>query len=158
MNCTGTASTELLQGVLDAFNAHDLDRVMSYFADECMLQMPRGDHPWGGRFVGREAVRQALASRLTGIPDVHYGDHTHLLCGDVGITKWTLTGNTTAGARIEVLGCDFYTFSEGKIIKKDSYWKIVEPKGSLNGWHPVVEFLSKTPESAFRTEATIFGL
>ncbi len=126
MTSTGTASTKLLQRVLDAFNAHDLDRTMSYFAEECVLQMPRGDHPWGGRFVGKPAVREGLASRLSGIPDVHYGNPTHLVCGDVGITKWTLTGNTTAGVRIEVLGCDFYTFSDGKIVEKDSYWKIVD--------------------------------
>lgn len=126
MAATGTASTELLQGVLDAFNAHDLDRIMSYFSEECVLQMPRGDRPWGGRFVGKQAVREGLASRLRGIPDVHYGNSTHLVCGDIGITKWRLTGNTTAGVRIEVFGCDFYTFSGGKIVEKDSYWKIVD--------------------------------
>jgi hypothetical protein len=27
---------------------------------------------------------------------------------------------------IEVRGCDFYTFRDGKVIGKDSYWKIVE--------------------------------
>lgn len=30
------------------------------------------------------------------------------------------------GARKEVKGCDFYTFRMGKVIRKDSYWKIVE--------------------------------
>jgi ketosteroid isomerase-like protein len=33
----------------DAFNAHDLDRTMSFFADDCVLQMPRGTHAWGAR-------------------------------------------------------------------------------------------------------------
>lgn len=28
--------------------------------------------------------------------------------------------------RIEVRGCDFYTFRDGQVIRKDSYWKIVE--------------------------------
>ena len=27
---------------------------------------------------------------------------------------------------MEVQGCDFYTFRNGKVIRKDSYWKIVE--------------------------------
>jgi len=31
-----------------------------------------------------------------------------------------------SGARIEVRGCDFYTFRDGKVVKKDSFWKIVE--------------------------------
>ncbi len=28
--------------------------------------------------------------------------------------------------RVEVRGCDFYTFRNGEVIRKDSYWKIVE--------------------------------
>jgi hypothetical protein len=28
--------------------------------------------------------------------------------------------------RTEVQGCDFYTFRDGKVVRKDSYWKIVE--------------------------------
>jgi hypothetical protein len=30
------------------------------------------------------------------------------------------------GERIEVRGCDFYTFRSGKIAKKDSFWKFRE--------------------------------
>ncbi len=29
-----------------AFNAHDLDRIMEHFAEECVLEMPRGPEPW----------------------------------------------------------------------------------------------------------------
>jgi hypothetical protein len=43
-----------------------------------------------------------------------------------GMSKWLLTGTTRDGARKEVRGCDFYTFRDGKVIRKDSYWKIVE--------------------------------
>ena len=46
-----------LIGICDAFNAHDLDRIMSFFANDCVLEMPRGTEPWGTRCEGREAVR-----------------------------------------------------------------------------------------------------
>jgi ketosteroid isomerase-like protein len=36
-----------------AFNAHDLDRIMAFFADDCVLEMPRGTEPWGSRFAGK---------------------------------------------------------------------------------------------------------
>jgi ketosteroid isomerase-like protein len=49
-----------------AFNAHDLDRIMAFFSDDCILEMPRGDKPWGSRFEGKRAVREALASRFQG--------------------------------------------------------------------------------------------
>ena len=117
-----------LAALCDAFNAHDLDRIMSFFADDCVLEMPRGSRPWGARFEGKAAVREALAGRFAGLPDVHYGDGAHFVdpVAQVGMSKWTLTGTTPQGERKEVRGCDFYTFRDGKVVAKDSYWKIVE--------------------------------
>ena len=66
-----------LDALLDAFIAHDLDRIMTLFTEDCVLEMPRGPDRWGTRCVGREAVRDALAGRLAGIPDVHYGEAEH---------------------------------------------------------------------------------
>ena len=112
----------------DAFNAHDLDRIMACFADDCVLEMPRGSKPWGARFEGRQNVRAALAGRFEGLPDVHYGNGEHFVdaAANAGMSKWLLTGTNREGRKIEVQGCDFYTFRDGKVVRKDSYWKIVE--------------------------------
>jgi ketosteroid isomerase-like protein len=117
-----------LTGLCEAFNAHDLDRIMAFFADDCVLHMPRGSHPWGSRFEGKRHVRDALATRFEGLPDVHYGNAEHFVdaAADTGMSKWTLTGTTREGEKKEVQGCDFYTFRNGKVVRKDSYWKIVE--------------------------------
>lgn len=117
-----------LIGLCEAFNAHDLDRIMMFFADDCVLEMPRGAHPWGARFEGKQAVRQGLASRFKGLPDAHYGNGEHFVDADrqTGISKWTLTGTTWDGKRLEVRGCDFYTFRDDQVTRKDSYWKIVD--------------------------------
>jgi ketosteroid isomerase-like protein len=122
-----TSIIALLEGVCDAFNAHDLDRIMEFFAEDCILQMPRGPDPDGRRYEGKAAVREGLATRFAGLPDVHFGHATHYACGDTGISKWTITGITPSGEHIEALGCDFYTFREGAVIAKDSYWKRVDP-------------------------------
>ena len=117
-----------MKALCDAFNAHDLDRIMGFFADDCVLEMPRGSKPWGARFVGKEEVRKALAARFEGLPDVHYGNDEHFVdeATNTGMSKWILTGTARDGTRTEVHGCDFYTFSGGKVVRKDSYWKIVE--------------------------------
>ena len=44
------ATVQTLEGFLDAFNRHDLDAIMAYFADDCVFYMPRG------------AVRAAIVS------------------------------------------------------------------------------------------------
>ena len=117
---------EDLKQILEAFNRHDLDAIMEYFSDDCSFDFPRGPEPWGQRFIGKDQVREALAGRFKGIPDVHYGDDRHWVAGDMGVSEWTLTGTTTSGVSVKVRGCDLWEFRKGKVIRKDSYWKIVE--------------------------------
>jgi ketosteroid isomerase-like protein len=114
-----------LKRILAAFNRHDLGAIMSHFAEDCVFESPRGPDPWGARFVGKDEVRRGLAARFEGIPDVHNDDDHHFACGDRGVSEWTLTGTTTEGERIEVRGCDLWTFGpDGTILRKDSFWKI----------------------------------
>ena len=98
-----------------------------HFADDAVFEWPRGPEPWGTRVVGRAAVREAFAARFAGIPDVRYRDGSHFVDGDRGASEWTLSGTSTSGERIEVRGCDLWTFRDGQIIKKDSFWKIRTP-------------------------------
>jgi steroid delta-isomerase-like uncharacterized protein len=118
---------EALKQVLGAFNRHDLDAIMSHFADDCVFESPRGPDSWGRRFVGKDEVRRGLAARFEGIPDVHYGDDHHFACGNRGVSEWTITGTAVEGERIEVRGCDLWTFrDDGRLTRKDSFWKIRE--------------------------------
>lgn len=117
---------DVLQVVLDAFNAHDLERIMSCLTEECVLETPRGPDPWGTRHTGQAAVRQAFAERFAGIPDVHYGDDETWVGDGHAVTTWLLTGTSTSGDAIRVRGCDLFDLTpDGKIKRKDSYWKIV---------------------------------
>jgi steroid delta-isomerase-like uncharacterized protein len=116
---------EVLREVLDAFNRHDLDAIMSFFAEDAVFESPRGREAWGRRFVGKEEVRRGLAARFEGIPNVHYGDDDHFACGNRGVSEWTITGTTVEGVTIEVRGCDIWMFDAGgQITRKDSFWKI----------------------------------
>ena len=63
--------------------------------------------------------------RLEGIPDVHYGEDSHWVGDDFGVSEWTLTGTSTSGQRIRVRGLDLLEFSAGEITRKDAFWKIL---------------------------------
>lgn len=115
-----------LKALLEAFNQHDLDQIMTFFADHPVLEMPRGPGPWGTRAEGHAAVRALLATRFEGIPNVHYSDDRHFVCADRGVSEWLLTGTTRDGRELGVRGCDLFEFRDGKIARKDSFWKIVE--------------------------------
>jgi taurine dehydrogenase small subunit len=118
---------DVLERMLDGFNRHDLDAIMALFADDCVFESPRGPTPGGARFEGRAAVREGLAARFTGIPDVSYESHGDFVSGVRGASEWTLRGTTVDGRPLEVRGCDLWTFRGDEIVRKDSYWKIVEP-------------------------------
>ena len=125
MESVETLSTDTLREIADAFNRHDVEGVMAFFADDAVFETPKGPDPWGRRFVGKEQVREGVAARFAGIPDVHYGDDSHWVSGDRGVSEWTLTGTTIDGEHIQVRGCDLWTFRDGLVVRKDSYWKIV---------------------------------
>jgi ketosteroid isomerase-like protein len=121
----GQVTVESLRALLAAFNQHNLDRIMEFFSEDATFDLPRGPHPWGTRYVGKDEVRTGLASRFSGIPDVHYGNARHWVSGDRGVSEWLLTGTSTTGEKISVQGCDLFEFRGGHIVRKDSYWKIV---------------------------------
>lgn len=118
------AKLEVLRDIAAAFDAHDLDRIMGHFADDCVFLSPRGDESFGTRAEGAAEVRAAFGARFAGIPDVRYTDDSHFVAGDRGVSEWLLTGTTTGGERIEIRGCDIWTFRGDTIVVKNSFWKI----------------------------------
>src|SRR5215212_8767407 len=118
--------TPSLQALLDAFNAHDVDAIMAFFTEDCVFDTPRGPAPGGQRLVGKQQVRAGFQARFDGIPDIHYGDDRHWTCGDRAVSEWTIRGTTVNGEPIEVRGCDLFELTDGKISRKDSFWKIVD--------------------------------
>lgn len=115
-----------LQAFLDAFNAHDVERIMSFFTEDCVFDMPRGPAPGGRRLIGTQEVRAGIQSRFDGIPDIRYEDDRHWTCGDRGVSEWTIRGTLATGEPIEVRGCDLFEFADGRIRRKDSFWKILD--------------------------------
>jgi ketosteroid isomerase-like protein len=118
------ATLAMLQDIARGFDTHDLEAIMRHFAADAVFESPRGSEPHGTRYVGEAAIREAFAARFAGIPDVRYRDDEHFVDGDRGASEWTLSGTTTDGQTIEVRGCDLWVIRDGKIARKDSYWKI----------------------------------
>jgi ketosteroid isomerase-like protein len=114
----------MLKAIATGFDTHDLDGIMSHFADDAVYDSPRGVERYGTRFDGKPAIREGFAQRFAGIPDVRYQEDDHFADGDRGASGWTLSGTTTDGQRIEVRGCDLWTFRDGLVVKKESFWKI----------------------------------
>jgi steroid delta-isomerase-like uncharacterized protein len=116
-------TTDSLQAFADAWNRHDLDAVMSFMTDDCVFESSAGPEACGARSKGRPAVRAAFAEVWATFPDAHWRNARHFVSGDRGVSEWTFTGTRGDGARVEVRGCDLFTFRDGKIAVKNSYRK-----------------------------------
>jgi ketosteroid isomerase-like protein len=68
-------------------------------------------------------VRLAFARVFEVFPDARFGQARHFVAGDRGVSEWLFTGTTAEGRTVEVNGCDVFTFREGKIAVKSSFFK-----------------------------------
>jgi steroid delta-isomerase-like uncharacterized protein len=113
----------LLQEFADAFNRHDADAIMSMMTEDCVFEASAGDYVNGERHEGRRAVRAAFDAVFSTYPDAHWGNARHFVNGNRGVSEWTFTGTLKDGRRVEVTGCDLFTFRNGKIAIKNSFRK-----------------------------------
>ena len=116
-------TVENLQAFADAWNRHDVDALMSFMTDDCVFESSAGTDACGTRYAGRDEVRAGFAEVWKAFPDAHWGNARHFVHGDRGVSEWVFTGTRTDGTRVEVHGCDLFTFMDGKIALKNSYRK-----------------------------------
>jgi steroid delta-isomerase-like uncharacterized protein len=112
-----------LQSFADAFNAHDTKAIMAHMTDDCVFEASAGPDVNGERFMGQEQVKKAFENVFATFPDARWVNPRHFISGDRGFSEWIFTGTKTDGTKVEVTGCDLFTFKNGKIAIKNSYRK-----------------------------------
>jgi len=122
-NPARAVTVETLQAFADAWNRHDADALMSFMHDDCVFEASAGPDVCGARYVGPQAVRAGFSEVWQTFADAHWGGARHFVAGERGVSEWTFTGTRADGTRVEVHGCDVFTFRDGKIALKNSYRK-----------------------------------
>ncbi|HSJ71636.1 MAG TPA: nuclear transport factor 2 family protein [Acidimicrobiia bacterium] len=119
---------DLLADHIDAWNRHDLESLMSLFAEDCVFEASGGEEVCGTRFEGYREVKEAFAAVFESMPDAQWTSGRHYsLAPDYGVSEWTLIGTLRDGRRLEVNGCDFLTVRDGRVVRKNSYRKQRSP-------------------------------
>jgi len=122
---TRTLTSKDLADTFDAFNRHDIDGVMTHFADDCVFYTVAGDSEFGNEIRGRAAIAKAFQSVWTAMPDVQWADHSHFISedGTRGVSQWTFRATNPDGTRIEVQGADLFRIRDGLLVEKQALRK-----------------------------------
>jgi steroid delta-isomerase-like uncharacterized protein len=116
-------SVSTLQDFADAWNRHDIQALMRFMTKDCVFEASAGPDVCGARYAGCDAVQAAFSDVWKTFPDAQWRSPRHFVDGDRGVSEWTFTGTRADGTRVEVNGCDVFTFRDGKIALKNSYRK-----------------------------------
>jgi steroid delta-isomerase-like uncharacterized protein len=118
----------LIERYNEAWNAHDLDTIMSLHAPDMIFE----NHTAGESAQG-EDVRAHIARIFESWPDIHFTTRRLYVREDLVTQEWTATAtHVTAmrrgdleaeptGKRIEWQGMDVIPFEDGLIKRKDVY-------------------------------------
>ena len=119
---------DLMNRLLTALNAHDLDAFVDCFASDYRSEQPA--HP-SRAFAGRDKVRENWTSVFAGIPDFHAELVVSATTEDtVEIGEWRWRGTHTDGAPfamrgVTVMGVDGKHIAWGRL-----YMEVIEQDGA----------------------------
>jgi ketosteroid isomerase-like protein len=89
----------------------------------CVFEASRGPDVKGTIDTGQAEVRRGIEEVFFTYPDAQWNVPRHFIAGDRSVSEWVCTAARTDGARVEVQGCDVFTFRDRKIAVKNLYRK-----------------------------------
>ena len=116
-------TTAFLDKFADAWNAHDVEMIVSMMTEDAVMFSSAGPFAAGEGMQGRAALRAGIAELFAAMPDARWNSARHFLHGDRGVTEWIFTATRPDGSAIKTPGCDVFTFRDGLIAVKDSFRK-----------------------------------
>lgn len=114
----------MLDRLLDAVNAHDLDAVVACFAEDYVNETPV--HPARG-FTGRGQVRRNWAQMFAAVPDLRAAAPRRAVDGDVVWAEWEVRGTRADGTAHHLRGVVVFGTAGGVARWARFYLEPVDP-------------------------------
>jgi limonene-1,2-epoxide hydrolase len=129
--------TEVIDRLVVAMNAHDLDAAAGLIHEDYRSEQPA--HP-GRAFVGRAQMRVNWEAMFAGIPDFHAEIRRSVHDGETTWTEWRWSGTRSNGQAFEVRGVTLFEITDDQIVAGRLYLEEVER--DVAGIEQAVEALS----------------
>lgn len=122
-----TDPTAMVRQLAEATNAHDLDALVSCFADNYLNETPV--HPGRG-FRGAEQVRRNWSQLFAGIPDLSARILATSVDGDTVWSEWQMSGTRRDGATHLMRGVIIFQVAQGQATAARFYLEPVDAAGT----------------------------
>jgi hypothetical protein len=119
-------SLEVVNRLVRATNAHDIDALVECFTEEYANETPA--HPRRG-FRGRDQVRSNWTSIFAGVPDIRARVIASIVDGGSVWTEWELSGTRRDGTPSAMAGVIVFKVAEDHIASARFYLEPVERDG-----------------------------
>jgi ketosteroid isomerase-like protein len=113
----------VVERLLEAVNAHDLEAMVACFADDYVNETPA--HPQRG-FTGSQQVRRNWTQIFAAVPDLHARLPRIVVEGDMVWTEWDISGTRRDGAAFLMRGVVIFGIAGDTIASARFYLEPVE--------------------------------
>jgi hypothetical protein len=117
-NETPTEPELVARGIFDAFNAHDWEKMESFYADSAVLQDPA--YPNG------KTGTSGMSDFYRSVPDIHDDVKNIFTNGNQAVIEFVSTG-TVNGVAFTLPICTVLTVENGKVTRDNSYYDLQNP-------------------------------
>jgi steroid delta-isomerase-like uncharacterized protein len=113
-----------------AWNSHDLDKIISFYTDDCVLE----DNGLGVVCHGKKELVALCKSSFIDVPDVRFESKSLFNTGNWVAWEWTMTGTQVhssnpaipaTGKRFSVRGASIIEIHNGKIRRETDYYNML---------------------------------
>jgi ketosteroid isomerase-like protein len=113
----------VVERLLAAINAHDLEAMVACFAEDFVNEWPA--HPQRG-FRGSQQVRRNWSQIFAGVPDLRARLPRIAVDGDTVWTEWDMSGSRRDGAAFAMRGVAILGVTQGRLAWVRFYLEPVE--------------------------------
>jgi steroid delta-isomerase-like uncharacterized protein len=122
----GIKMTKILEQYFIAWNSHDVERLLSFFTDDCLYE----DVSLKRIVRGKAELRALLESVFADIADFKMETKSVFSAGNWGAGEWTMNGIfvhssdpllTATGKSFLIRGATIFELSDGKISRNTDY-------------------------------------
>ena len=119
---------KMMMDYLAATNAHDLEKILTFFTDDCVYDCM----PMGKVSHGKKELKDFLSSTFANMPDFKIEAKSSFNASDWGASEWVMSGTfahsnipgVPTGKSFSLRGASIIEFRGGKISRNTNYWNL----------------------------------